>query len=139
VEASLKRLLQVVRPRAIEEVKRLAMMGDFSENAGYQMAKGKLRGINQRIIDFENMIKYAEIIDTGGDKTFVRLGDTVTVEKNGKQQSFLILGSAETNPQTGVISHNSPLGSLLLDKRAGDIVKMNLADKIVEYKIIRIE
>ncbi|MFH0814829.1 MAG: hypothetical protein V1902_01950, partial [Candidatus Falkowbacteria bacterium] len=45
--------LKKSQPTAISEVQRLAEMGDFSENAAYQMAKGRLRGINQRILELE--------------------------------------------------------------------------------------
>ncbi len=37
------------RPEAVLEVRRLAEMGDFSENFGYQNAKALLRRINSRI------------------------------------------------------------------------------------------
>ena len=47
---------RVKRPEEAEEVKRLALMGDFSENVGYQVAKGRLRGLNQRILDLENLL-----------------------------------------------------------------------------------
>lgn len=56
LEAKLIRMKES-RPGLASEVKRLAEMGDFSENAGYQLAKGRLRGLNQRIIDLENHLK----------------------------------------------------------------------------------
>ena len=37
-------------------------MGDFSDNTAYQMAKGSLRGLNQKILDTKNHLKSA-----GGD------------------------------------------------------------------------
>ncbi|MHB8903906.1 MAG: GreA/GreB family elongation factor [Patescibacteria group bacterium] len=57
----LAKLKNIQRPREAEEVKRLAAMGDFSENAGYQLAKSRLRGINQRILDIEDLLSRAEI------------------------------------------------------------------------------
>ena len=59
---SLEHLKKVVRPRAAKEVIILAEGGDFSENAGYQAAKGKLRGINAKILELEERIKKAKII-----------------------------------------------------------------------------
>jgi len=135
----LERLKKISRPRAAEEVKRLALMGDFSENAGYQIAKGRLRGINQRILDIEDHLKRAIIIKPQTDTERVRLGHYVTVEIGGKIRTYLILGSSETNPGEGVISHNSPIGSALIGKKVGEKVKVSLANREVEYKIIKIE
>ena len=125
------------QPALREEVKRLATDGDFSENAAYQIAKGRLRGLNQRVLETENLLKRAEIIEPRDNKT-VQLGHFVTVEINGKTKTFQILGSTETNPNAGVISHNSPIGSALIGKKVGETVSIQLANREVEYKIIKI-
>jgi len=134
----LERLVKVSRPRASEEVKRLALMGDFSENAGYQLAKSRLRSINYRALEIEDLLKRAEIIEPNKNSDLVQLGNSVTVEVNHKTKIYKILGSNETNPRTGIISHNSPLGSALIGKRVGDLINIQLVDKTVEYKIIEI-
>jgi len=139
LQQKLKKLKKYSRPRAIEEVKKLALMGDFSENFAYGMAKGRLRGINQRILDIENRIKRAVIIKPLKNKETVQLGHQVTLEVNSKQKTYQILGSTETNPLGGIISHNSPIGAKLIGKRAGDIIKIKLSKKKVNYKIIKIE
>jgi len=135
----LERLKKFSRPTAAAEVRRLAEMGDFSENAAYQIAKGRLRGINQRILDIEDHLKNAVIIKLAKNINTIRLGCKVTVEANNKIKTYLILGSAETNPAEGIISHNSPIGSALIGKKTGDIVKVKLNDKEAEYKIIKID
>jgi transcription elongation factor GreA len=127
------------RPEAIREVKRLAADGDFSENHAYSLAKGRLRGLNQRILDIEDHLKKAEIIGTPADTAVVSLGCLVTVEVNSRAKTYRILGSSETDPSGGVISHNSPLGKALLGRRAGETAKIRPKDKTVEYKIIKIE
>ncbi|MBT6690705.1 hypothetical protein HOB10_00010 [Candidatus Parcubacteria bacterium] len=137
--ANLKKLKENVQPRLIKEVKTLALMGDFSENAAYQIAKGKLRGVNQKILELEKQVLGAKIIKTNKNTGTVKIGHLVTVKLNNKQQKFRILGSSETNPTTGVISHKSPLGLALLNKKIEDIVEVKLKDKIVNYKIIKIE
>ncbi|KKR20809.1 MAG: transcription elongation factor GreA, partial [Parcubacteria group bacterium GW2011_GWE2_39_37] len=135
----LERLKKYSHPRAVEEVKRLAEMGDFSDNAAYSMAKGRLRGINQRILDIEDHLKRSLIITPLKDSTTVQLGHHVTVEVSGRQKTYLLLGSAETDPSKGIISHNSPIGSALIGRRVGDIIIIKTLSKDVEYKIVRIE
>ena len=126
-------------PQAISEVKRLAEMGDFSENAAYQMAKGRLRGINQRILDLEEAVKHAIVIKPGGDTDLVRLGHRVTLEMSGNKKEYLLLGSTETNPEKGIISHTSPLGTALIGKKVGDSFTIKLVKKIIECRILKIE
>ncbi|MEI6835938.1 MAG: GreA/GreB family elongation factor [Candidatus Falkowbacteria bacterium] len=138
LKIKLERLIKVKRPQEAEEVKRLALMGDFSENVGYQIAKGRLRGINQKILDIENLLKSAEIIYQDKDSQSAQIGNFVTLERTGKEKIYQILGSEETDPGAGVISRNSPLGSALIGKTVGDLVEINLNDKIISYKIIKI-
>jgi len=135
----LEKLTKRVRPRLTEEVKKYASDGDFSENAAYQIAKGKLRGINSRITEIEELLKRAEIIRPQKGSLTVALGGTVTVEVSGRQKTFQILGGAESDPSSGIISKDSPLGSKLIGKRVGDKVEVRVKDKSVEYKIIKIE
>lgn len=132
-------LKKISRPRAVVEVKTLSTTGDYSENAGYQMAKGRLRGINQRILDIEEMLKNALIIEPKKNYGTVQLGQTVIVETSGQKRNYKILGSSETDPGRGVISHNSAVGRGLLGRRVGDIVKIQLGNKEVIYKITKIE
>jgi len=130
--------LKISRPKLANEVKRLAEMGDFSENAAYQIAKGKLRGLNNSMTKIDYLLNHASIIKIQPNKNIVQMGHVVTVEVNNKKKDFQILGSAETNPLKGIISQNSPLGSALIGRRIGDKVKIKLNDKEVEYKIIKI-
>lgn len=133
------RKLKLTRPKLATEVKRSAEFGDFSENAEYQLAKGKLRGLNQRIDELEYQINHAEIIKPVKGGAGAQVGNFVTIEAAGQTRRFQILGSAETNPKTGVISRHSPLGSVLLGHKVGDIVKTQMTNKSVDYRIIKIE
>lgn len=131
--------LKFNRPRAAEEVKRLAAMGDFSENAAYQIAKGRLRGMNQKILEIEDHLKRAVIIKPDKNSGLVQLGSSVTVATAGREKTYLILGSSETDPSRGIISSRSPIGAALLGKKIHDQIKIKLADKEIEYRIIKIE
>lgn len=131
--------LKSARPEAADEVSRLAQLGDFSENAEYQAAKGRLRGINHGIDHLENQLNHAIIIPQNRETNTIAIGHTVTVADGDKQKTFQILGSAETNPRRGIISHNSPIGAALIGHHVGDNVIIKLAKKEIAYKVIKIE
>src|SRR3989344_4112623 len=117
--------LKLEQPKAILEVKRLAELGDFSENAAYQMAKGHLRA--------------AVIIKPTGDRGVVQLGSRVTVELNDRQKTYLLLGSSEIDLKKNIISHNSPIGSVLMGKKAGENFQLELGDKKAQGLIVKVE
>lgn len=129
-------LVRVKRPQEAEEVKRLAMMGDFSENAGYQLAKGRLRGINQRVLEIEDLLKKAQIISPGNQKEIIEIGHKVKVLINSQDEKiYQILGSEETNPGLGVISYTSPLGAALIGKKKDELVEVIINGKNKQYLI----
>lgn len=136
MQKDLERLTAVERPRAAEEVHRTKQMGDLSENAAYQEAKVELRRINDRITILDQRLKHAVVIEKGEDDGKIRIGSTVTLYVNGKQTSFEILGSHETNPGKGRISHLSPLGQLLLGRARGESVTLHHDGRAIEYGII---
>lgn len=139
LQKKLERLIKVTRLQAMADVKRTGENGDFSENAEYQIAKGRLRGINQGILDLQDQLKNVNIIKPNKNINTVQLGNKVTVLINGQKKIFQILGSSETNPTLGIISHKSPIGSALIGQKKGDIINLNLAGKKVEYQILNIE
>lgn len=130
--------MKLKRPYLIKEVKTLALDGDFSENHAYSLAKGRLRGLNQRILDIEDHLKKARIINQSKNRDKVELGCTVTIRINNKNKTYQILGSSETNPDKNIISHNSPLGKILIGHKVGDKIKSIIAQKELEYEIIDI-
>lgn len=139
LKAKREKLIKFVRPRQSEEVQKYAQDGDFSENAAYQIAKGKLRGTNRMIDEIEDMLKRADIIEPIENSGFVRIGSIVTVGVNDKEKIYQILGASETDPGSGIISKDSPLGQALLGKRPGETAAMEINGKITTYKIIKIK
>jgi len=131
--------LKKAQPAAISEVERLAQMGDFSENAAYQIAKGRLRGLNQRILELSEFLARAQIIKRNEKTDFVQVGHLITIKNNASEKTYRILGASETNPGAGVISRHSPLGSALLNKKVGDKVTIKMANKETVWEIVEIK
>lgn len=130
--------LKLLLPDLKSEVKQLASDGDFSENAAYQIAKGKLRGINQKILNIENHLKTAIIIDEPKSFNFVKIGCSVELIFNKKHKIYKILGPSEVDIEKNIISYKSPIGKILLDKRPGDIIQTEINNKTIDIEIIKI-
>lgn len=138
LQNKLNKLKKMV-PQQAEEVSRLADLGDFSENVAYQFAKGRLRGINQSILEIESRLLQASIIVPQNQTNAIQIGHTVTIERDNKQVAYKILGSSETNPHQGIISHHSPLGVALIGQSVGDTIAVKINNQKIFYKIIKIE
>lgn len=128
------------RPTLAEEVRRTSDMGDRSENAAYQIAKGQLGRMNYRILEIEDQLKYAVVIQRGaGIGGTVQIGSTVVVTRDDREQRFTILGSQESDPRHGRISYRSPLGAALMGKADGDAVSVTVQGRATVYRIVRVE
>lgn len=145
--ARLARLKQSL-PVAIAETSRTSAYGDRSDNAEYKEAKGILRRTHGQIFNIEDQLKRVVLIPSGtGAAGIIQLGSTVIVEikKDGGasgaavRKTFRILGSSETDPGRGRISHTSPLGAALLGHAAGDMVVVQAPGGTQKYKVIGVK
>jgi transcription elongation GreA/GreB family factor len=132
------RLESKERGDAAAEVARTAEMGDLSENAGYQWAKQHLRQINGRILRLKERINRAIVIDQENTDGIIRIGSTVRVRVNNREYTYQILGSQETNPGLGRISHHSPIGQALLGHRSGDIIDVVRDGSTIAYHVLAV-
>lgn len=138
LQAKVQRIKTELLPQAIKDTQKYGENGDFSENAEYQIAKGRLRGLNRTLAELQYQLAQAKIITPPSDTITVQIGHTVVISTNTTQHTFQILGSTETNPTAGIISHHSPLGAALLGHRVGETVILTRADSTVVYTIIAI-
>lgn len=119
LKRTLERLQTRERPKIVEDLSHALTLGDFSENAEYQDAKARLSRIDGRIFGLQERIRNAVVIRPGPADT-VGIGSTVELSLAGKEKTYRIVGSQESDPSRGNISYHSPLGAALIGKRAGD-------------------
>ncbi len=131
--------LKASLPAAIEETARTSAYGDRSDNAEYKEAKGILRRTKGQILNIEDQLKRVVEISTGPDDAGrVRLGSTVKLSIESKIKTFRIVGSSETDPSRGRISHTSPLGAALIGHIVGDTVTAQTPAGAQKYIIVDI-
>lgn len=134
----------VKRKEIAEALKEARSYGDLSENAEYDAAKDAQAELEERISKLEEMMKVAKVVDANTDKTRVDVGAKVLVEfvnKAGKkeQKEYTIVGSAESDPFSGKLSNESPVGRSLMGRKKGETVEVQLKEKISMYKILKIQ
>lgn len=138
LRVELKELKTVKRKEISHRIQEAKELGDLSENAEYTEAKTEQGFIEGRIIEIENILKNAVVIESSNENSVVRVGSTVEFESQGKVTKYTIVGFNEANPSAGLISNESPIGQGLLGHKAGEVVEVSLPKGLVNYKIISI-
>jgi transcription elongation factor GreA len=141
MEDELDYLKTTRRKEVTEKIKVALSFGDLSENSEYDEAKNDQAFLEGRIIQIEKMLKSATIIDESEIiKDIVNVGSIVKVKdyEFDEEVDFLMVGSAEADPIENKISSESPVGSALMGKKAGDIVEVQVPDGVVKFEILNI-
>jgi len=112
-------------------------MGDLSENAEYHEAKDEQGFIEGRIMELEQMLVNAIVIEHNNTGC-VNVGNTVRVSVKGKEKEYTIVGANEADPLAGRISNESPLGIAFIGKCPGDSVEVKVPSGKMIYHIISV-
>lgn len=134
-------LKNIERPKVINEIATARALGDLSENAEYHSAKDKQGIIESRISELENKILTADVINIAAiNSENIKFGCTITLEDEETQsiRVYKIVGIDEADVNKGLISFNSPLAKLLINRKAGDSIELHSPKGIVNYRIIKI-
>ncbi len=124
-------LINVERPKVIDELSLARSQGDLSENADYDAARNRQAEVEGRIKEIERMIQNAEIISEDNlDSHIAGPGATVTFRdlSDDEVYTYKIVGSFETDPFDGKISNESPLAKALFGKGEGERITVGVAN-----------
>ena len=111
-------------PATIKRVARAREFGDLAENSEYHAAREDLAWIQGRIEELADILGRAKISSDQGRDGEVFVGCRVTLDVNGTEHEFSIVGEWEADPAQKKISHQSPLGQALVGKKPGDRVEV---------------
>ncbi|MGE5581763.1 MAG: transcription elongation factor GreA [Bacillota bacterium] len=142
LEKELEILKTVKRPEVAERLKQALEFGDISENSEYEDAKNEQGFIEGRILSIEKMLRNAKIIDEQEvNENIVSVGSKVKlVEVNGGTEvEYMIVGSAEADPENSKISNESPVGRSLMGQKVGSTVNVVVPMGTIQYKIVGIK
>ncbi len=146
LEAELEELRTVKRLENEERLHEAIAHGDLSENSEYVSAKDEQARIEGRILELEQMVNTAKVIDnTKKRKTKVELGATVDIEdlqpefEEDRLQSYTVVGTTEADPFAGRISNESPIGAAIMGKKVGTEVTVRTPAGDHQYKIVKIK
>ncbi len=142
LEEELRQLKSVERPAVIRAIAEARSHGDLSENAEYHAARERQSFIEGRILELEEIISSAEVIDpstlTGEHVKFgaqIRLVD----EETEKESAYQLVGVHEADIKQGLLSISSPLAKALIGKKPGDTVSVPAPGGDRSYEILSVK
>ncbi len=142
LEDEINQLKNVDRHEIIKAIAEARAHGDLSENAEYHAAKERQSFIEGRVMELEDQIGRAEVIDpakmTG---TTVKFGATVTLvdEDTDEKRKYQIVGDVESDAKRGRISLSSPIARALIGKGKGDTVEVTTPGGTRSYEVLKVE
>ena len=138
LEEELNELKTVKKAEVTRDIAEARAHGDLSENAEYDEAKNEEARVQGRIMQIEEMLANATVVDDANATTdTVSLGTVVTVYdmEYDEEDDYTIVGFTESNPAKLFISGDSPIGAALMGGHVGDIVEANTPGGIVKMEI----
>jgi len=141
LDAEIKKLKGPDRQRIVRAIAEAREHGDLSENAEYHAAKEQQSHNEGRVMELEDMLNRAEIIDvTALTGNTVKFGATVDLvdEDTDDEVTYQIVGEYEANVEAGKISIVSPIARSLIGKEVGDSVEVNTPGGGKSFEILKV-
>jgi transcription elongation factor GreA len=142
LEDEISNLKMVERPSVIKMISEARAHGDLSENAEYHAAKDRQAFIEGRVMDLEDKLSRADVIDVSklSGKT-VKFGAFVTLadEDTDAKVKYQIVGDLEADAKKGKISISSPIARALIGKEEGDVVEVMAPGGAKSYEIVKVK
>ncbi|HUN52453.1 MAG TPA: transcription elongation factor GreA, partial [Candidatus Sulfotelmatobacter sp.] len=138
LEAELKHLKSVERSAVIKAIASAREHGDLSENAEYHAAKERQGFIESRVLELEDKLRRAEVIDVSKlSGKQIKFGATITLadEDTDEELTYQIVGADEADIKAGLLSITSPLARTLIGKSAGESVEVTTPGGSKSYEI----
>ena len=129
------------RAEIAERIKVALSFGDLSENSEYDEAKNAQASNELKIIELENKLRYARIIDESEiDTKTVQIGSKVKLLdiETSDEFEYIIVGSSEVDLENGKISNESPIGAALIGAKKNQEVEVKAPACIIKYKVLSI-
>ena len=131
------------RPKVVAAIAEARAHGDLKENAEYHAAKEQQGHIEGRVLEINDMIARANVIDVTklDNQGNIIFGSTVTLKdlSDNKKKSFKIVGKDEADISKSLIYFKSPMGKSLIGKNIKDLVSVNTPSGEKKFEVLKVE
>ena len=139
----LRQLKTKDRPEISQAIAEARAHGDLKENAEYHSAKEQQGFIEAKIQEIEHALGNAQVIDVKeipetGRVVFGATIDLFDITHN-KSITYKIVGNLESDPESGLISIQTPIAQGLMGKNVGDEVSVETPSGTIDLEIEKVQ
>ncbi len=131
------------RPKVVAAIAEARAHGDLKENAEYHAAKEQQGHIEGRVLEINDIVARANVIDVTKIENNGKIifGSTVTVKdlENKNKKSFKIVGKDEADIGKSLIYFKSPMGRALIGKSNKDLISFKTPSGEKNFEILKVE
>ena len=143
IKKELDDLKKIKRPKIVQAIAEARGHGDLKENAEYHAAKEEQAKIEGRVIEINDLIARANVIDITKleKKDKVIFGSTVSVIdlENEEKKTYKIVGKDEADLTKNYIFFKAPIGKALIGKNKKDLVTVTTPSGEKNFEIIDVK
>jgi len=143
LKLELDQLKNIKRPKIVAAIAEARSHGDLKENAEYHAAKEQQAQMESRVIEINDIIARANVIDikkieNNGNVIF---GSTVSVKELevDKKKTYKIVGKDEADISKNLIYFKSPIGKALIGKSLEDMVVVETPSGEKTFEVLDIQ
>ena len=143
LKEELEELKKIKRPKIIEAIAEARGHGDLKENAEYHAAKEEQAKIESRVLEINDLIARANVIDVTKleKKNNVIFGSTVNLInlENNEKKTYKIVGKDEADMTKNYIYFRSPIGKALIGQKKKKLVTVTTPSGEKNFEITEIK
>ena len=142
LEAEHRKLTEVKRPAGLAALREaVEVAGDLVDNTEFLSARDELDRIDARIALLEERLRTARRLRARGNGDVVARGSHVVLEdlEESTRADFVLVASAESDPEHGRLSDESPVGRAISGHRKGDVVDARAPRHIRHLRILEVD
>lgn len=110
----------------------------WHDNAAYDSLVIDIRGIDRRLADAHQVLNGATLVESPTSFDKVTIGTRVKIVRDNEEMSWEIVGFGESDPDLNILAYNTPLASLIMGKRKGEVISGKIAGRKTEIEILEI-
>ncbi|RIK40557.1 MAG: transcription elongation factor GreA [Chloroflexi bacterium] len=138
LQAQLEELCTVKRPAVLQNLQEVSGSADWRENSQLIHVQDELALIDAEIRRLQELLAQSEVVEPQTSNIVVDIGETVVLQTDGEIETYTIVSPAESDPDAGRISYESPVGHTLLKHKVGDEVEVKVPAGLLHYRIVAV-
>lgn len=128
-----------LREEVLQRLQVAREQGDLSENGAYKYAKMELGNIARETRRLKYLLSFGKVQQVQKDTGIINFGNTVTIQNQEKELTFMLVSKHESNPAENKLSTDSPIGQAVQGKKVGDVVTVHLPKGKIQYTIMNVK